>query len=171
MAMSDILAMNRIDWDWFLSCTLAKRNASDRELINISWALVRQVAKRQGLDYRRLPVARRIESGLDPAHRHFHLLLGGLRRVGAPERMVCMAIYQRLLGYRENSLMRIPNGTIRVRLYDSRGGALGYLCKVLNQSEAYGWMHAEVELSDAARLAASRSANAGLRMAAGVVGK
>lgn len=153
MAMCDLATISRVDWDWFVSCTLAERNASDHTLFKVSFACYRYIAKIQRVPLQALLIAQRIHSGVDPAHRHFHFLIGGLRRVGTPERMKLIAFYNRLVGSVENSLGKIPRGTIRVRLYDAKLGAVAYLLRNLNSSEAAGWLQSEVWLSKAVTVA------------------
>ena len=164
--MGDLIVIERVAWDWFVSVTVARRDASDKSLFSLTFALYRAICKRQGLVLRALPIGQRIESGSDPAHRHVHFLIGGLRKVGTAERMWLIWYFNRLVGYRENSLGKIPNGTIRCRLYRAGGGAAAYLLKDLNASEAGGFAGSELWLSNAAaRCMASRSARAGQRMA------
>ncbi|OGV57183.1 MAG: hypothetical protein A2283_20975 [Lentisphaerae bacterium RIFOXYA12_FULL_48_11] len=147
MGAGDLVILERVQWDWFVSCTVKSRNASDVYLARKSFALFRYICRRQRLYFPNLPWALRIESGVDPEHRHFHCLVGGLPSIGQNERFACMNRWEYLVGTKnpEN-----PRGTCRVRLYDPQRGAADYLAQVLNTSEHKGWMEGHIRLSEAA---------------------
>lgn len=149
MSASDMLILERVKWDWFVSCTVKKRNASDIYLMKKAFAILRWVARNNKLYFKSMPWALRIESGFDPEHRHFHALVGGIVNKSLPDRMKCIAKWDKLCGLLSNP--EIPRGTCRVRLYASQGGAAAYLAKVLNSAEYEGWTRATVRISDAAQ--------------------
>jgi len=147
MAAIDLLILERIEWDWFVSCTVKKRNASDVYLSKKAFALLRWIARKNKVRFHNLPWALRIESGIDPEHRHFHFLVGGLVHTGLGMRMVCIHRWEYLLG---TTNPKNPKGTCRVRLYVGSGGAVSYLAQVLNASENKGWTESNVRISHAA---------------------
>ena len=165
MSAVDLVILERVKWDWFVSCTVKRRGASDIYLTKKCFAVLRWIARNNKLFFPNMPWALRIESGKDPDHRHFHFLVGGLIRKSLPDRMKCIAKWDRLCGALANS--ETPRGTCRVRLYDPRGGAAGYLAKVLNSSEYEGWTRSTMRISDAAHLLARRGVS---NSSAGIIG-
>jgi hypothetical protein len=147
MATVDLLILERIRWDWFVSCTVQRRSVADRVLRTRFFALIRQIAGRQGMASDRIVWALRIESGVSLDHRHFHALVGGLRSVGQTERFWTMHKWSYLCGTRNP---KNPRGTCRCRLYNPTRGAAAYLASELNTSEYKGWSEGFVELSHAA---------------------
>jgi len=103
-----------------------------------------QIARRDGVKVDNLWWALRIEEGVNPDHRHFHFLLGGLSHVSTPARMSCIAAWAHLTGTKDPEN---PRGTCRCRLYNPGRGAAGYLAEVLNASESRGWATGRIELS------------------------
>lgn len=163
MAESCIMLIEGVRcWQWFCSFTVAERGASDILLTRMFDEWLRRVAGGQNIAPVRLLSAYRIESGLDPMHRHCHALIGGLRRIERGARFTAMADWSRLCGAREVVTIEdgrkvsqfIPRGTCRIRLYDPAAGAAGYLAKQLNASEYWGWSNSEVKLSKSAFLVA-----------------
>ncbi len=153
MSAGDITVLESIEWDWFVSCTVATRGASDVFLKKKAFALLRSIARDQHWHFHHLPFALRLESGIDPDHRHFHFLVGSLRHKSQGERFRVMNTWERLLGGTPDRV----RGTCRVRLYDSAGGLAGYLTKELNGSEVRGWESGQVIVSRAAYRIAFRN--------------
>jgi len=147
MKSGDRILLDLVAWDWFVSCTVKERNASSNRLRGLFFALKYQLCKSQKLDARNVPWALRIESGVDPCHRHFHFLVGGLKHVGQGERFKLIASWSNLVGTKDPEN---PRGTCRARLYDPARGAVGYLTDALNASELEGWLSSDIEMSDAA---------------------
>lgn len=150
-------------WQWFASLTVRERSIHPLRLQRRLDSWLGRVAGGQGLAPSCLLTATRIETGLDPAHVHAHVLIGGLRRVGASARFVAMHAWTRECGSKcqpgagdSGGAVYIPDGTCRIRLYDPSAGAAGYLAKVLNASEAWGWARSEIGLSKRAMLVAWR---------------
>lgn len=147
MSAGDITALESVKWDWFVSCTVAVRGASDIFLKRKAFALLRKIARQQGIWFPSLPFALRIESGIDPDHRHFHFLVGSLRSVEQNERFWLMDAWGRVLGSTPDRV----RGTCRCRLYDPAAGLAGYLAKALNGAEVQAWRDGQdVVLSRAA---------------------
>lgn len=147
MGAGDLVILERVKWDWFVSCTVKKRNASDVYLNKKSFALLRWIARKNKVPFHRLPFAMRLESGVSPEHRHFHLLVDGLVHTGISMRMAVIARWNYSLGGKEPEN---PRGTCRVRLYDGRRGAAHYLASQLNSAEYQGWANLYVRISHAA---------------------
>jgi len=150
MSVGDVSFLGRVDWDWFVSCTVAKREASDVYLKKKAFALIRSICRTQHVHFLQTPFALRIESGRDPRHRHFHFLIGGLTRTSVSERFRTMACWTALLGGMREKFVAgssepvgLVPGTCRVRLYDGASGLASYLTKTLNASEVWGWCRAE----------------------------
>jgi len=150
MSVGDLIVLERIRWDWFVSCTVAARDMSDNSLRRLFFVLKSRILKVQKLDARLVPWALRIESGVDPRHRHFHFLIGGLSKVDQQQRFRTMATWDRMCG----STPENPRGSCRARLYDPAKGAAGYLADVLNDAEYKGWSEGCVEINQAAMMAA-----------------
>jgi hypothetical protein len=146
MSVGDIFTLESVRWDWFVSCTVSHRGATDVFLKRKAFALLRRIARDQGVWFPKLPFALRIESGIDPDHRHFHFLVGSLRSVEQGSRFKTMAFWDKLLGSAPGRV----RGTCRVRLYDPAAGLAGYLAKELNAAEAQAWGNGEVILLRAA---------------------
>lgn len=158
MSVGDITVLENVGWDWFVSCTVAAREASDVYLKRKAWALLRGIARHQHVHFQYLPFALRLEAGVDPCHRHFHFLVGSLKRQSQNERFRTMDLWGRLLGSTPDRL----RGTCRARLYDGSCGLESYLSKQLNAAEARGWMSGDaVILSHAAARIAFRNARMG----------
>lgn len=155
MSAGDITMLESVKWDWFVSCTVQVRNASDVFLKKKAFALLRAIARFQHVHYGKIPWALRIESGKDPEHRHFHFLVGSLRQNGQNERFRVMNTWEKLLGSTPDRV----KGTCRVRLYDPAIGLAGYLAKELNASEVQGWLQGDVMLSHAAARISWRNAH------------
>jgi len=155
MGAGDITTIEAIRWDWFVSCTVAQRGATDVFLKRKAFALFRYIARRQHIRFSDLPWVYRIESGSDPDHRHFHFLVGSLTHKSQTERFQLMARWNILLG---GSPDRIK-GTCRARLYDPACGLAGYLAKELNGSEVRSWVNGMVTLGNAAARIAFRNAH------------
>lgn len=153
--MSDgvVSTLELVDWDWFVSCTVAARSASDVFLTRKAFALLRCIARYQHIHFHFLPWSLRLESGVDPSHRHFHLLVGSLNKRSQGERFRVMAAWDRLLGSTPDRV----RGTCRIRLYDGAGGLASYLAKNLNQIEVQGWLSGSVVVSHAAIRCARRN--------------
>lgn len=146
MSVGDITQLESVTWDWFASCTVQARDASDVFLKRKAFALLRAIARFQHVHWASLPWALRLESGVDPVHRHFHFLIGSLRHKGQGERFRVMNTWNMLLG---GSPDRVK-GTCRVRLYEPAIGLAGYLAKQLNAAEVQGWLRGDVMLSHSA---------------------
>lgn len=148
MSAVDLVILERVKWDWFVSCTVKTRNAGDVYLSRKAFALLRWIARQNSVYFPRLPFALRIESGVSPDHRHFHFLVGGLRNTGTSMRFKTIDRWCYLVGTKnpEN-----PRGTCRVRLYDGSRGAACYLISVLNAAEYRGWSEGHVRISHAAQ--------------------
>jgi hypothetical protein len=153
MSAGDVTTLELVQWDWFVSCSVAARAASDVFLKRKAWALLRCIARFQHWHFHYLPFALRCESGVDPDHRHFHFLVGSLRHKSQGERFRVMATWNRLLGGTPDRV----RGTCRVRLYDPAGGLAGHLAKELNESEARAWTSGQVVVSHAAARIAFRN--------------
>jgi len=152
MSAGVILCLERCQWDWFVSCTVPERGASESMLWKRLFALLRALCKRQEIKLQSLRLAVRIESGVDPEHRHFHFLVGGLRSIGKSERMWLRYEWRVKCGDKHaGDWNKSPRGTCVVRLYEASAGAEAYLSKVLNQSELYGWSREFVWFSVAAK--------------------
>lgn len=136
MSDGDVTTLENIKWDWFGSCTVAVRDASDVFLKKKAFALFRGIARNQHIHFHFLIFAYRIESGVDPQHRHFHFLMGALNHKGQAERFRAMALWDRLLG----STPDHTRGTCRIRLYNAAEGLSAYLAKHLNSAEVQSWM-------------------------------
>ncbi len=159
MSAGDVTALELVRWDWFVSCSVAARAASDVFLKKKAFALMRCIARFQHCHFHYLPFALRCESGIDPDHRHFHFLVGSLANKSQGERFRVIATWNRLLGGTPDRV----RGTCRVRLYDPACGLAGYLSKELNASEARAWMR---EDSVVVSQAAFRCAHRNVRMCA-----
>lgn len=156
MSVSSIVLVESVgaDWDWFCSFTVAKRGVHPERIRRDVENWKNRVAGKQGLPFRLLLSALRLESGLDAEHVHGHALIGGLRHVGTTARHAAMHDWE-VIAYRyrvagQESAGGTANsfgGTCRIRLYDPAAGAAGYLSKQLNASELWGWLNAEIELS------------------------
>jgi hypothetical protein len=146
MSVGDITILESVSWDWFASCTVQARDASDVFLKRKAFALLRAVARYQHVHFSRIPWALRLESGVDPVHRHFHFLIGSLRHIEQGERFRAMNTWNRLLGGTPDRV----KGTCRVRLYEPAIGLAGYLAKELNAAEVQSWLRGDVMLSHAA---------------------
>ena len=154
MSAGDISTLELIGWDWFVSCSVAARAASDIYLSRKAFALLRCIARYQHVHFQQLPFALRLESGTDPDHRHFHFLVGSLRHKSQGERFRVMSRWESLLGGTPDRI----RGTCRVRLYDSACGLAGYLAKALNRAEVQGWLSGDsVRVSHAAMRCAFRN--------------
>ena len=147
MSAVDLVILERVKWDWFVSCTVKRRDASDIYLTKKCFALLRWLARQNSVCFPRLPWALRIESGVSPDHRHFHCLIGGLLHTGISMRMAAINRWCYMVGTKnpEN-----PKGTCRVRLYDGSRGAACYLTSALNAAEYRGWSESYLRISHAA---------------------
>ena len=147
MSAVDLVILERVKWDWFVSCTVKRRDASDIYLTKKCFALLRWIARQNKIYFPRMPFALRIESGASPEHRHFHFLVGGLRNTGTSMRFAAINRWCYLVGTKnpEN-----PKGTCRVRLYDGSRGAACYLSSVLNAAEYRGWSEGLLRISHSA---------------------
>jgi len=143
----DIVILERVKWDWFVSCTVKMRDASDVYLTKKAFALLRYLCRKDNIYFPNLPFAIRIESGRDPYHRHFHMLVGSLVHTAINARFDCMNRWCYLVGTADP---KFPKGTCRVRLYDGSGGAACYLASVLNGAEYRGWTEGSLRISTAA---------------------
>lgn len=157
MSVGDVTALELVDWDWFCSCTVAARGASDIFLRRKGWALLRSIARDQRVHFQSLPFAFRCESGSDLLHRHFHFLVGSLKRKSQSDRFRTIAHWDRILGSTPDRV----RGTCRVRLYESASGLADYLAKQLSQAEAQAWMSGLVIMSRSAARLAYRNAHRG----------
>jgi len=140
----DLYVLNRCakSWQLFGSLTVAARGVSDIYLHKKMFSLLRWCARKGHVFFPHLLWAYRIESGLDPAHRHLHFLLGGLPLTNTGLRFSIMRTWENLTG----------KGTARVREYDSSMSGESYLLKCLNFSETYGWQKTDqVRIAEAAR--------------------
>jgi len=154
MSAGEITILELIKWDWFCSCTVATRGASDVFLKKKAFALIRMIANFQHVHFRKVPWALRLESGVDPLHRHFHFLIGSLPHKGRGERFRAMGAWTHILGSTADRL----NGTCRVRLYEGESGLSSYLSKQLNAAESRAWGEGLVMVSNwAYRLAFERA--------------
>lgn len=155
MSVGDITILESVKWDWFASCTVQARNASDVFLKRKAFALLRAIVRFQHMHWTAIPWALRLESGVDPVHRHFHFLIGSLRHIGQGERFRVMNTWNCLLGGTPDRV----KGTCRVRLYEPAFGLAGYLAKELNGSEVEGWLRGDVMLGKAAARIGWRNAH------------
>lgn len=146
MSVGDISTLELIEWDWFVSCTTAVRGASDVFLTRKAFAFMRCTARLQHVYFPDLPWALRLESGTDPNHRHFHLLIGSLPKKSENERFRMMAKFEMLLGGTPDRV----RGTCRIRLYSSADGLAEYIAKACNRAEADAWGRGEVVVSNSA---------------------
>ena len=154
MSEGDVTILEQVRWDWFVSCSVAARGASDVFLKRKAFALLRCIARLQRIAFQSLPFALRCESGVDLDHRHFHFLVGSLKHKSQGERFRIIDRWGRLLGSTPDRI----RGTCRVRLYDGSGGLESYLAKELNASEVRAWMSGQVIVSHAAARIARRNA-------------
>ena len=157
MSAVDLVILERVKWDWFVSCTVKRRDASDIFLTKKCFALLRWLARQNSVYFPRLPWAIRIESGVSPDHRHFHCLIGGLLHTGIGMRMATINRWCYLVGTKNPE---IPKGTCRVRLYDGSRGAACYLVSVLNAAEYRGWSEGYLRISHAAMALAVHAVHA-----------
>jgi len=153
MSAGDVTTLELVGWDWFVSCSVAARGASDVFLKRKAFALLRCIARYQHVHFHQLPWALRLESGVDPDHRHFHFFVGSLTHKSQGERFRVIHTWDRLLGGTPDRV----RGTCRVRLYDAAGGLAAYLVKELNGSEVRGWVSGQVVVSHAAVRCAFRN--------------
>ncbi len=122
---ADRVILGTMPWQWFISCTVKQRGASNVKLQKAAFALMRQICRRQRLYFPRLLWALRIEEGIDPLHRHFHLLIGGLHDCGKGARMATIRQWSCLCG--DSGDLENPKGTCRVRAVDADGNAVSYV--------------------------------------------
>ena len=154
MGAGEVTLMESVEWDWFVSCTVSARGSSDIYLRKRAFAFLRLICRKQRRHFRFTPWVLRLESGVDPLHRHFHFLIGSLRTRSYGERMRMMAAYDHLVG----STSEVIRGTSRVRLYGGGRGLAAYLTGKLNEAEVRAWMAGDVMVSKAAWAIARRNA-------------
>jgi len=167
---ADIVQIESIGagWQWFCSFTVAQRYIHPARLERAFKGWIGRLSDKQNIPQRLIYSAWRSETGLDAAHIHAHALIGGLRHIGTSSRFQAMRDWEIVaeslykgVGSRcdwhtkDKSLF----GTCRIRLYDPRNGAAGYLAKHLNASENWGWLNSEVVLNPRAYQVAFRNRN------------
>jgi len=131
MEAPDIHILNRINWQFFGTLTFKKERMSDKHRLSMFTALIDEYGRSVGVPFRFLPWYLRGEKGEMTARRHYHYLLSGVpdTYVGTISCFAQMKIWESLGG-----------GMARVRVFDSRLNAAGYILKVsgLDETTALG---------------------------------
>jgi hypothetical protein len=120
MEAPEIHVLNRVDWQFFGTCTFRSVRTSDRRRHGMWFALLRRTGRHFGRNFGQLLWALRQEEGELSGRTHFHYLLAGLDR-RAMNPTTCFWLM--------DGWERLGGGMSRVKVFDPRLNAGAYILK------------------------------------------
>lgn len=128
---SEIPSLSRIDWQYFVTLTLAtgKESVSDEWFVKHWFSLAREVAGWFRVHFLSVKWCLRLEKGEVTRRRHCHALMGGFP-LNTINQHTCFAI--------KNQAEKIGWGMARCYVFNGALDGVGYLLKSLADAE---WKH------------------------------
>ena len=148
MESPDVYILSQVRWQFFGTLTFKSERLPERVRLAMYFALMRRIASKFRVHFRRLPWCLRQERGELFGRRHFHYLLTGLPR---------MNVTQTTCFYMMATWERLGGGMARVRRFDHRLSGVDYVAGCLNgstlgedgyESAKFGDRSSELMLSD-----------------------